>query len=117
MSTSSRISAFLAYLLLIFGWLYVFLLRKEDKLALFHAKQSLVLTLIAVGTPLIWGIFGWLIAFIPFIGPIVAVALFSLVIVIYIFLVASWLIGMVYALQAKSKSLLFVGSWAERLPI
>jgi uncharacterized membrane protein len=115
--TSSKIFAFLAYLLLIFGWLYIFIFRREDKLALYHAKQAFLLTVIAVGAPLVWAIFGWLISFIPFVGPIVAVALFSLVIATYIFLVATWIVGMVYALQAKPKSLPVVGGWVERLPI
>ena len=113
MSTSSRISAFLAYLLLINGWLYVFLFRREDRLATYHTKQSMMITVAAVGIALVWGIAGWLISLIPFIGFITAVAIFAIVIAVEVFLFFSWLVGIVYALQARFKPVPVVGTWAE----
>jgi uncharacterized membrane protein len=114
-STSSRISAFLAYLLLIIGWLYVFLFRKNDKLAIYHTKQSVMLIIVAIGVTLVWVILGWLVSLIPFIGFIITVAFFSLVLTIYIVLIIGWILGMVYALQAKVKPVPMIGMWAERL--
>ena len=56
MSMSSRISAFIAYLLLIVGWLFVMIFRRGDEFAVFHAKQSLRMTLIIAVIPLIWAV-------------------------------------------------------------
>ena len=117
MSTSNRISACLAYLLLIIGWIYIFLFRREDKLAIYHTKQSIMLTIVAVGISLAWVVFGWFVSLVPFIGFIIAVALFALVMAIYILLAVNWVVGMVYALQARFKPIPVVGGWAEQLPI
>lgn len=117
MSQSSKVSAFLAYLLLILGWLYVFILQREDKFAVYHAKQSIMLVIVALVTPIVWAIFGWLISFIPLVGPVIAISAFALVIAAYVTLIVAWIIGMVYALQARSKPLPFIGGWAEKLPI
>jgi uncharacterized membrane protein len=114
-NTPNRVSASLAYLLLIIGWLYVFLFRKEDKLAMYHTKQSMMLIIVAIGASLIWAIAGWLVSLIPFVGFIVAVAIFALVITVYIVLLIGWIVGMVYALQAKIKPIPVVGRWAEQL--
>lgn len=116
MTISSRISAFLAYLLLIIGWLYIFLFCRDDKLAVYHVKQAVMLILTAVGSFVVWVVAGWIISLIPVVGFIIAVALFSLVIATFILLVVDWIIGMIYALQAKSKPLPVVGRWGERLP-
>ena len=59
----------------------------------------------------------WIVSWIPLAGPIISAALFSLVILIYIFLAVIWVIGMVYALQAKIKPVPVLGGWAERIPI
>ena len=117
MDKPQRHLAFLSYLLSIVGWLYVLRFHREDKFAVFHAKQSMLLTLLAVGVPLVWAIVGWIISWIPVWGFIIAVTLFTLVIAVYIILVVDWIIGMVYALQAKTKPLPVIGGWAARLPI
>jgi uncharacterized membrane protein len=109
------VSALLAYLLLIIGWLYVFLFRKNDKLAMYHTKQSMMLVIVAIGIFLVWVILGWFVSLIPFVGFIVAVAFFSLVITVYVVLIIGWIVGMVYALQAKIKPVPVVGRWAEQL--
>ena len=117
MSKPKRTLAFLAYLLSILGWLYVLLFHRKEKLAVYHARQSLMLTIAAIGGPVIWAGAGWVLSWIPLVGPLTAAALFSLVIVGYVALVGSWIVGMVYALQAKMKPVPFVGQWAERLPV
>jgi len=71
----------------------------------------------AVGAPAAWAVVAWIVSWIPLAGPIISAALFSLVILIYIFLAATWVIGVVYALQAKMKPIPVVGRWAERIPI
>jgi uncharacterized membrane protein len=116
-SEPNKTLAFLAYLLTVPGWLYVLLFRRDDKFAVFHAKQSAVLTVVAVGTPLAWLAVGWIISWIPLVGFILVVASFSLVIAAYAVLVVDWIIGMVFALQLKRSPLPVVGGWARTLPI
>jgi uncharacterized membrane protein len=111
---SARLPAFLAYLLLIFGWLYVFLWHRDNRLAVYHAKQSIGLVVAAVGTTVGWAVIAWLISWIPF-GAILAAASFSLVIAIYGLIAIDWIIGMVYAWQAKTKPVPVLGRVALRM--
>lgn len=101
MSTSSKVSAFIAYLLLIFGWLFVMIFRRDDTFAVFHAKQSLRLTIFLVAIPAAWGLGGFFVALIPFVGPILASATFTLVMVAVIALFIAWLFGMSNALRGR----------------
>jgi uncharacterized membrane protein len=116
-SNQNRTLAFLAYLLSILGWGYVLLFQRKDRLAVYHAKQSLVLTLVAVGSIVVWLLGSWVLAWVPLAGPLLAAALFSQVILAFAFLAAAWIIGMVYALKDKMQPLPVVGRWAERIPI
>jgi uncharacterized membrane protein len=115
-SRPSRILAFLAYLLSVLGWLYVLLFRRDDKLAVYHAKQSLVLTLAVVGSVVVWLLGTWVLAWVPLVGPLLAAALFSQVILLCIFVVAVCVVGMINALQTETRPLPIVGKWAERMP-
>jgi uncharacterized membrane protein len=116
-SEPNRTLAFLAYLLTVPGWLYVLLFRRKDQFAVFHAKQSAVLTLVAIGVPLAWLIVSWILSWIPLVGFILAVALFSLVMAAYAVLIVDWIIGMVFSLQLKYTPLPVVGGWAKQIPI
>lgn len=115
MSKPSKNLAFIAYLLSVPGWLYVFFFHKKDEFAIYHARQSMMLTIVAVVAPVAWTVVAWGLAWIPLAGSIVAVALFSLVIGIYVFVGAAWIVGMVYTRQAKMKPLPMIGGWAERI--
>lgn len=115
MSKPKRYLAFLTYLLPILGWLYVLLFQRKDEFAVYHAKQSMVLTITAVGAPAAWVVVAWIVSWLSLAGPIIAVALFALVILTYIFLAVDWVIGMVYVLQAKMEPVPVVGGWAERV--
>ena len=117
MNEPKRHYAFLAYFVPILGWLYVLLFQKKDKFAVYHAKQSIMLTIMVLVAPVIWGAVAWILTWIPLAGAIIAAALFALVILTYIFLAAVWVVGMAYALQAKVKPLPIVGGWAERISI
>lgn len=116
MSEQKRTLAFVAYLLSILGWLYVLLFRRKDRLAVYHAKQSLGLTLVALAAPAAWALGAWLLSWIPLAGPLIAAIAFSLVILTYLFLGAAWVTGMVNALQGKTKPLPLLGRWMERMP-
>jgi uncharacterized membrane protein len=116
-SEPKKYLAFLAYLLPVVGWLYVLLFQREDEFAMYHAKQSLALTIAAVLTPVAWAVAAWVIAWVPLVGPALGAFLFALVVLAYIALAATWVTGMVDALRAKIRPLPFVGVWAERLSI
>ena len=115
-TTVNRFPAFLAYLLLIFGCLYVFMFQRKDAFAVYHAKQSLLIMLTALAAPVVWAVVIWLLSWLPF-GFLVGTTLFSLVIVTYISLVVIWLLGMVYVSQTKTKPLPIINFWARWIPI
>jgi uncharacterized membrane protein len=101
--------------LLIIGWAIVFLFRRDDKFAMYHTKQSVVLAIAAIAVPLAWVIAGWVISWLPFIGYILTIAAFALVIAIELCFLFAWIAGMVYAWRGSVKPLPFVGSYADRL--
>jgi uncharacterized membrane protein len=111
-SKPNRTLAFLAYLLSIFGALYVLVFQRNDRLAAYHAKQSLTLSLVAIGAIVAWLVGCWVLCWIPLVGPLLAAALFSQVILLVGFLSVVWVLGMVRALQSKVLPLPVVGKWA-----
>jgi uncharacterized membrane protein len=113
-STSSRYLAFLSYLLSLPGALFVLLARRDDSFAIFHARQSLALAIVALITPLIWGVLAWGLAWIPLVGPMLGVILFALVIAAYIGLFFSWIAGMIYSLKGIVRPIPLIGARATR---
>jgi uncharacterized membrane protein len=109
--------AFIAYLVPIFGWLYVLLFDRRDEFAVYHAKQAVMLTITAVVVPVAWAVAAWILTWIPLVGSVLAVSLFALVMLAYLFLAAVWIAGMINALTAQAKPLPVVGRWAERISI
>jgi uncharacterized membrane protein len=113
-STSSRYLAFLSYLLSLPGALFVLLARRDDSFAIFHARQSLALAIVALITPLIWGVLAWGLAWIPLVGPMLGVILFALVIAAYVGLFFSWIAGMIYSLKGIVRPIPLIGARATR---
>jgi uncharacterized membrane protein len=96
-----KLFGFLAYLLGIIGFLIVLLAKKENKFAMYHAKQCLVL--------FIASIIAYIITMIPVIGWFVLGPILSIIILIL------WIIGMVNALTGKEKALPIIGKYAEKI--
>lgn len=117
MNTSSKIVAFLSYLLLVPGWLLALIFFRKDEHVKFHAKQSLVLNLFVFLLLAIWFVVTWLVVGIPVFGPLVAWFAFAVVIAFYIYALIAWVIGMVRSLQSKIKPLALIGKWAAKLPL
>lgn len=117
MSTATRSIAVLTYLLGPLGWLYGLLARRDDALIVYHARQSLVINMIALAAPILWAVFGWLLSWIPAIGPILAVLLFGLVIAIEIGMIIALMYGVMHAQRGAIQMAPLVGSLAEKLPI
>ena len=101
----SRLWAFLAYLLNILfiplGFVLVYLIKKDDRFAMYHAKQSLVLwiagVIVSVGSMI--PVLGWFI-----IAPVGSILLLIV-----------WIVGMVNALSGKEKPLWLIGKFADKL--
>jgi len=96
-----RIWAFLAYFLSIVGFILVLALKKDNKFAMFHAKQSLVLFVIYIAGYVV-------LMFIPILGWIVMMFWWL------VFLILS-IIGIINALTGKEKALPIIGGFAEKL--
>lgn len=116
MTITNKINAFLSYLLLVPGWLYVLIFRRKDEHASFHARQSMIINLLVFALIAVWFVVTWLVVGIFIIGPIFAWFLFAIVIAAYIFLAVIWVMGMVRAFQAHAKPLPIVGNWAQKSP-
>ncbi len=114
---SSQVLAVLAYALLIFGWILVVIVARKDRFAAYHARQSLALSLAVIVAPVVWIVLGWLIAWIPGVGVVVAAASFSLVIGVYLVAAVAWIAGLINAAQANLRPVPFFGGWARRLPV
>jgi len=100
MQDDSKTWAFLAYLLSIVGFLLVLFTRKDDKYAMYHAKQSLVLFIV-------WVVI-WVIMWIPFIGWLIGW-------ILSILLVVLWILGMINALNGKQVPLPVIGQFADKI--
>ncbi|MBI1256982.1 MAG: hypothetical protein GC204_05885 [Chloroflexi bacterium] len=111
----ARVSAALAYIPII-GWLYVYFTQRKSDLALFHLRQSIGLFVFLIGTFVAWVIVAWVLAWIPFMA-ILSAALFSLVIVAYLYGIVAWVMGIIRALRSQVTPLPIFGTRADRLPI
>jgi uncharacterized membrane protein len=116
MTTANKIFAFLSYLLLIPGWLFVLIFRRKHPSELEHARQSMVINLAPLLLLVVWFVFSWVMFLIPIMGPLLAWFAFALIIVVGIFLIIMWILGMIRALRGEQKLLAIVGGWAAKLP-
>ena len=114
MKKPSRHAAFLAYLLPILGWLYVFLFHRDNEFAVFHAKQAIILALFVVLVPILWAVLAWAMLWIPSAGGVLAAASFTLVMLVFIGAFFVWIAGMVNAARARLVPLPVFGGLAER---
>ena len=103
-SSESKFWAFLAYLLSVIGFVMILLLKKRDRFAMYHAKQSLVLFMAYVA---VW-VAVKIIGFVPFLGKLVAAILWIIIFVL-------WLTGIINALKGQEKPLPFIGRLAHKI--
>ena len=116
MTTANKFFAFLSYLLLIPGWLFVLIFRRKQPSELGHARQSLVINLIPLLLLVLWFVATWLLVAIPIMGPLLAWFAFAILIAASIVLIILWIAGMFRALRGDEKPLAIVGGWAAKLP-
>jgi uncharacterized membrane protein len=115
MDNSQRISAVIAYIPVI-GWLYVLFAQRKNELAVFHLRQSIGLVIGLVLSVLAWGVVAWVLAWIPF-GNVLGIALFTLVITVWIVAVVSLVSGLINAARGKMDQLPFFGGFANWISI
>ena len=116
MNKSSRVSAAAVYLLPLVGWMYVYVFRREDDLAMHHLRQVVGLCLYLIGTLLGWAAVAWILAWLPYMG-VLGIALFTIVIAAYLLGAVAWLLGLLNALGKRAVLLPVFGNWADRLPL
>jgi len=100
-----KIWAFLAIFLGLIGFLIVLLAKKENKYAMYYAKQSLVMSIVVIAGTIVSSIL-----MIILIG-------FLLYIAVVILGLVWWVMGMVYAFSGEMKPLPIIGKYAENLKI
>ena len=61
----------------------------------------------------LWAVVGWLLTWIPY-GFVISVALFALLIPVYVFGFAAWIMGMSNALRGRFAALPMVGGLLDR---
>lgn len=111
----SRLFAVLAYILPVIGGLIGLIADGENRLTRAHARQSIGAVLALVLAFFAWAAGGYVLSLIPIAGPILAIALFSLVIATAIFLAANWLISLVTALRGAERAIPFANRIVLRL--
>ncbi len=98
--SDSKTWAFLAYLLSVVGFVLVMMTRKNDRYAVYHAKQSLVLFLA-------W-VVAWIIGMAPAVGRLISKLLVILLLVL-------WIMGMLNAFNGKQAPLPVLGRFADKI--
>ena len=115
MSTSQRISAAVGYIP-VFGWIYAFLVERNDKYVMFHLKQAISLVLTLAGLFALWFVVAWILFAIPY-ADIFAMALFTIPLAALILGVILWVLAMINALRGEVKEIPIFGSFGKRIPI
>ena len=112
---NERLTSVLSYVFVI-GWVYALIAGPQSRLVRFHLKQSIGMVLYTLGAFILWALVAWLAALIPFAGMMLAVFLFSLVVVVLLSLLPIWLVGLINAARGQYAVLPIMGSWANSLP-
>ena len=117
MRTESRLAPILAWLLPLVGWAWLWLNCREDDRARQVLREAIALWLALLGALLAWVIVAWLLTWLPFLGPLVALASFSLVLAAWLVLAVLWLMGLLRALRGDASPLPLLGRITRRLPL
>ena len=105
LKTGGRQFAVLAYILPGVGGLIGLAADGNNHLTRNHAQQSIAAVLALILSFFVWAVVGYIVALIPIAGPIVSIALFSLVIAMAVFLAVNWVISLVVALRGEERTI------------
>ena len=114
-AVSERLFAMLAYALPLLGGIIGLAADRANPLTRTHAQQSIAAVLTLALSFVVWAAVGYLVGLIPIVGPIIAISLFSLVIAMFIFLAANWLIGLAVAMRGQERTIPFANRLVKRL--
>lgn len=114
-AVNERLFAMLAYALPLLGGIIGLAADRANPLTRTHAQQSIAAILTLVLSFVVWAAVGYLVGLIPIVGPIVAISLFSLVIAMFIFLAANWIIGLAVAMRGQERTIPFANRLVKRL--
>lgn len=114
-AVNERLFAMLAYALPLLGGIIGLAVDRANPLTRAHAQQSIAAVLTLALSFVVWGVVGYLVGLIPIVGPIIAISLFSLVIAMFIFLAANWLIGLAVAMRGQERTIPFANRLVKRL--
>lgn len=115
MSDDSKLFGALAYLFGILTGILVFLMKKDDKFAKFHAMQSILLGVALFVVVVILGVIGVIGGFVPVIGWVISILSFLLWAVIGLGTFILWLLLMWKAYQGEKWKLPIIGEQAEKM--
>lgn len=114
--TEARHFAVLAYVLPVIGGVIGLIADDGNPLTRVHARQSIGAVLALILSFFVWAAGGYVLSLIPIAGPILAIALFSLVIAMAIFLALNWLISLaVVALRGEERVMPLANRIAARV--
>jgi len=99
-----KVFAFLGIFLTVIGFIVVLLAKKENKYAMFYAKQGLVLFIAYV----IVAVANMILMWIPFLGWLIMVLL-------WLGLLILWVIGIIYSLSGEEKDIPLIGEFARKI--
>ncbi|MGV8171676.1 MAG: DUF4870 domain-containing protein [Candidatus Woesearchaeota archaeon] len=102
--SDSKLFALLGVALTIVGYVIVMLARKEDKYAMYYAKQGLIIFIASVIAMVTSAAIGW----IPVIGGVISWILWLIVLVL-------WVIGLLYSLSGEQKEIPLIGAYANKI--
>jgi len=112
---SRRVFAVLAYVLPVAGGLLGLLLDGRNPLTRSHAQQSLAAVLSLILGFFTWVLAGYIIAFVPGIGPLLAIGLFSLPLALAFFIGLNWLLSLLRALRGEPRTIPIANWLVQRL--
>jgi uncharacterized membrane protein len=115
-----KVFAFLGAFLTILGFIIVLLVKKDNKYAMYYAKQGLVVFIACIvygiGAAII-GAIATALAFIPVLGWLLGLLLAIAIWILGIVLLVVWVISWINALSGKEKLTPFVGQYADKFDI
>ncbi len=114
---ASRLAPVIAWLLPVIGWAWLWLQHRADERARQALREALALWLTVIGAFAVWAPAAWLVAWLPFVGPLVALASFSLVLSTWLLCAILWLGGLLRALRGDERPLPLLGRITRRLPV
>jgi uncharacterized membrane protein len=105
-SDDRKLFAFLAVFLTVIGFIIALAVKKNDKYVMFYGKQGLILFIA-------W-IVAWIAGMVFWIIPVLGWLLMT---VLYLGLLALWIIGLIYSLSGEMKPVPLIGQFAEKISI